>query len=78
MNDDKFEGGRIFALNIASRFGKKTLETINTFTVDTGIVKREYPQLIEMMLEILVKMNKLSIKPDYWNKLKSYPQLLLD
>lgn len=78
MNDDKFEGGRIFAHNIVNRFGQTRLDVINDFVLPKYESKRAYPNLLNMMVDLIQLMNTYSIKPEYWNKLRSYPQLFLD
>lgn len=77
MNEDKFEGGRIFAHNIKNRFGKKTLDLINKFTDEEYMTKRDVPVLLEMMEEIIFLMADNEIKPDYWNKLSTHEMLTL-
>lgn len=78
MNEDKFEGGRIFAHNIVNRFNKKHLDLINEFTTPKYDSKREYPTLLNMMSDLIHLIYNHSIKPPYWHKLKSYPQLNID
>lgn len=68
MNEDKFEGGRIFAENIVKRYGQGRLDHINTFTKGEP-VKRELPQIIDMMRIIIKAMMSLPIKPDYYRHL---------
>lgn len=68
MNEDKFEGGRIFADNIVKRYGQERLDLINTYTKGSP-EKLEVPIIIEKMQEILNKMAFLAIKPDYYDKL---------
>lgn len=84
MNDDKFEGGRTFADNIVFRYGKRHLNLINEFVSEKYSAKREYPQLITMMLDIISLMSTLDIKPDYYHKIianqsiaNSYPHLFV-
>lgn len=64
MNDDKFEGGRIFAENIIKRYGQERLDLINSFTTGSP-VKIEIPKLIEMAQEMMCKINELEEKPSY-------------
>lgn len=68
MNEDKFEGGRIFANNIVKRYGQERLDLINTYTQGSP-EKLEVPKLIEMINEILELFKPLSIKPDYYDKI---------
>ncbi len=70
MNEDKFEGGRIFAENIIKRYGQYRLDTINTFTKGEP-VKRELPTIINMMQVIIDFLKTLPVKPDYYHKLSS-------
>lgn len=75
MNDDKFEGGRIFADNIVFRYGKRHLNLINEFVSEKYSAKREYPQLITMMLDIICLMSRLDDKPDYYDKIVANPSI---
>lgn len=68
MNDDKFEGGRIFAHNIIKRFGQAWFDEINTFPTGKP-VKLEIPVILDMMKEIITLMEHLPIKTDYYNKI---------
>jgi hypothetical protein len=71
MNEDKFEGGRIFAENIIARYGERRLTYINTFINEEWSCKREIPMLLDMMLEILTLMKTRKTKPDYYKKLST-------
>lgn len=75
MNEDKFEGGRIFAENIIARHGERRLTYINTFTSEEWSCKREVPVLLDMMLEILTLMKTRKTKPDYYKKLSTITYL---
>lgn len=69
MNDDKFEGGRIFANNIVKRYGQSRLDEINTYTQGSP-VKVEIPIILDMMKEVVYLMKDLPIKTDYFYKLE--------
>lgn len=68
MNDDKFEGGRVFAENIVKRYGQARLDKINTYTLGEP-QKIEIPEIIENMKMIVKLMGELEFQPDYYSKL---------
>lgn len=74
MNEDKFEGGRIFSQNIVKRYGQSRLDLINTYTQGSP-EKLEVPKLIEMINELLGLFEELDIKPDYYYKIAEYKNL---
>lgn len=69
MNEDKFEGGRIFAENIIRRHGKLWFETIQTFT-EGEIKKVELPEILKEMRFVIGLMDGLIFKPSYYQKCK--------
>lgn len=68
MNEDKFEGGRLFAENIVKRYGKDHLDRINTYTQGEP-QKIEIPEIIENMKTMIRLTKELEIQPDYYKYL---------
>ena len=68
MNDDKFETGRIFANNIVLKFGQSYFDYMNNFTNYSYDERVEVPGCIERIKAVLILMNDLPIKPDYYHK----------